>query len=218
MEEKKEKTTKNKSLTGKMPIKLTPRTKRLAIMFVIVLLLIASFFYFFKNILIAAIVNGKPITRISVIKELEKQGGKQTLETLITKALIVQEAEKKGISVTNDEVEKELKKIESQLEQQGQTLEGVLLLQGLTREAVAEETRIQLILKKMIEGKVKVTDKDVDSYLEENKENLPEDLSQDELKKMAKDDLSNQKMNVALQDLLKELKDKANISYFVDYK
>jgi len=47
---------------------------------IIVILLIAAFQL--KGLFIAAMVNGEPISRLTIIKELEKQGGKQALSSL----------------------------------------------------------------------------------------------------------------------------------------
>ena len=60
--------------------------------------------FFAKSIFFAALVNGTPIMRYSVIKELEKQNGKQALESLITKKLILQTAKKKNIEVKQSDL------------------------------------------------------------------------------------------------------------------
>ena len=48
-----------------------------------------------RGLFVVALVNGEPISRIEVIKALEKQGGKATLDSLVTKKLIAQEARSK---------------------------------------------------------------------------------------------------------------------------
>src|SRR5688572_16109970 len=47
--------------------------------------------YFLRGVFVAATVNGKPISRLALVKELEKQNGKETLNSLVTKELIFQE-------------------------------------------------------------------------------------------------------------------------------
>ena len=58
----------------------------------LVIILIAAILFYFKGLFVVALVNGVPITRIAVINELEKQGGKQTLSSLVNQTLILQEA------------------------------------------------------------------------------------------------------------------------------
>src|SRR3990167_8603459 len=65
--------------------------------------------------LLAATVNGEPIGRLAVIAELEKQGGKNTLDSLITETIILQQAKKKNVTVTDKEIDKQIKDIEKSL-------------------------------------------------------------------------------------------------------
>ena len=53
-----------------------------------VIIILAALVYYYKGLFIAATINGSPITRLAVIKELEKASGKQALDSLITKKLI----------------------------------------------------------------------------------------------------------------------------------
>ena len=56
--------------------------------------LVIALAYGFVKMFVAAYVNGRLISRLSVVRELEKQGGKKTLDALIIKSLIAQEAKK----------------------------------------------------------------------------------------------------------------------------
>lgn len=60
---------------------------------------------------IAAIVNGQKITRQELSDLLIETYGEDALEILIRRTLIYQEAEKRGVSVTRNEVEQRLKKM-----------------------------------------------------------------------------------------------------------
>ena len=64
---------------------------------IIAVILLFPLIFFAKNIFLAALVNGTPIARLTVIKELEKQNGKRTLDSLITQQLIFQAAKKKNL-------------------------------------------------------------------------------------------------------------------------
>ena len=107
-----------------------PKPLVIAIGVAVVLILVALFFA--KGIFVAATVNGSPISRLSVVKELEKQGGKQALGAIIDKKLIETELNKQKMSVTPAEIDEEIKKIEAQVSSQGGTLEMALAQQGMT--------------------------------------------------------------------------------------
>src|SRR3989344_2094033 len=72
-----------------------------------VILIVAALFIA-KGIFVAATVNGSPISRLSVIQELEKQGGKQALEAIIDKKLIETELDKQKIVATKEQIEAEI--------------------------------------------------------------------------------------------------------------
>ena len=86
-----------------------PKPLVIAIGIAVILIVVALFFA--KGIFVAATVNGSPISRLSVIQELEKQGGKQTLEAIIDKKLIETELSKQKVTATKDEVDAEIDKI-----------------------------------------------------------------------------------------------------------
>ena len=78
----------------------------------VVLIIVALFFA--KGFFVAATVNGSPVSRWSVIKQLEKEGGKQALESIIDKKLIEAELTKQKITVTQEEVDGVQQAIDSQ--------------------------------------------------------------------------------------------------------
>src|SRR3989344_5775011 len=112
------------------------------------IIILFVFVYFFKGLFVAATVNGEQISRIAVIREIEKQNGKATLESLITKKLILQDAKKNNISITQADIEGEINKISANLKNQGTTLDKALEAQGMTRTQLNEEIKIQLIIQK----------------------------------------------------------------------
>jgi len=169
-----------------------------------------------KDQFVAASVNGKQINRIELIRELEKKEGKRALENLISEELILQEAEKRNISVTNEEVDREIGTIEKTIKSQGQNLDDLLTLQGLTRQQLKDEVRIQLILKKLV-IKAEVTGKEVEEYIEKNNESIPADANMDEIKSQVKTQLEQDKVNQEIQSLVDELRKNAEIEYLLKF-
>lgn len=192
---------------------------RISALIVLAIALITSLLYLYKSWFIAAMVNGQPITRIEIIRELEKQGGAQVMDSIVTKTLIQQEAAKQNIQVADEELNKEIDEFKASLESSGQSFEQLLQAQGVSMEQVKEDFRLRIVLRKILADKTDVTDEDVNSYIETNKENFGEetDTTTEEFRSNIKSSLESQKFNTEVQSLLTELKDKANINYWVQY-
>ncbi len=179
---------------------------------VLVILVVA-----FKGLFIAAIVNGQPISRLQVLQQLEKQNGKQALSSLVTQTLITQEAAKKHVSVSQADVNSDLKKIDDALKAQGQNLDTALAVRGLSKQDLVQQITLQKLVEKMVGKDVKVTDADVQKYIDNNQDTLPKDLSDDQLRAQVKQQLEQQQLQDKTQAFVANLQKKANISYFVSY-
>ncbi len=173
--------------------------------------------YLLKGVVLAATVNGKPILRYSVIKTLEKQNGKDALESLVTESLILQEAQKQGISVLPKDVNEEVKKIEDRMTAQGQNLDSVLELQGMSRSDLEKQIRIQKMIEKIFADKLNVSGEEVDKYIEENKDLLPKDQDVNTLRADVLSQLKQQKLSQEFYPWLQNIKQGAKINYFVNY-
>ncbi len=182
---------------------------------IIIVLIILAFLL--KGLFVAALVNGQPITRLTVIAELEKQGGKQTLASLVNQTLILQEAKKKNINVTQKEIDTQSKQIEDSLKKQGQNLDTALAVQGMTRQDFLMQLKLRSLVEKLLGDQIKVTDQEVSDYIEKNKDTLPTNLKEDEIKTGVKEQLKQQKMASMSQSWLANLTKNAKINYFVNY-
>lgn len=190
-------------------VKKVLSTKRKQVITGAVIVLVLVLLYFGRGLLVAATVNGRPITRLAMVSELEKQDGKQVLQSLVTKELIKQEASKNKITVSKDEINTEISKVEETIKKQGQTLDQALTVQGWTRADLEDQIRTQLLVEKLLADKVSVTDKEVDDYIKENKST--------ETKDAVKSLLKQQKLMTAYQTWIQDLLSKAKINYFVKY-
>lgn len=195
---------KNKKKTHGLP--------KIIIIFLVFIILVGGLFYF-RNRFIVAVVNGQPITRFGLINELEKQSGKKTLESLIIKTLIFQEAKKQKISVSKDEVNQEISKLEESFSSQGQDFNQTLEAQGVTLIQLKEQIEIQKIVEKLVSGSVKVADEEVEKYLEENKDLFPEGTSTEDVKTEARQQLENQRLSEEIQTWIESIKNSAKIIY-----
>ncbi len=179
-----------------------------------ILIVVIAIFGLLKNQFIAATVNGKPITRAELIQELERKQGKAALDSMITEKLILEEAAKKKVEISDQDIDQELKNIEKSVTEQGQNLDQLLLAQNLTHDELKKQVRIQLLLKKMV-GKVEVTEKEVNGYIEKNKDSIPQDAKMEDITKQVKEQLSQQKLNDKIQELIQKLQNGAKIEYLL---
>lgn len=193
------------------------KKKPLSIAIAVVLVLMVIALFFAKGLFVAATVNGNPISRLSIIKELEKQGGKQALEAIIDKKLIEAELNKQNITATKGEIDEEIKKIEAQVAIQGGTLEAALAQQGMTEEKLRERIMIQKRLEKLLADKVAVTEAEVDTYLKDSKAAPPKDMKMEDFRKQISEQLKGQKFQQEAKKWVSDLTANAKIKYYTNY-
>jgi foldase protein PrsA len=181
-----------------------------------VILILAGVVYKYKGLVVAATVDGTRISRLEIIKSLEKQSGKSLLDTFINEKLINNEAKKRGIVITSEDIDAEIKTIEDQVAAQDMDLETALSQEGMTLEELKDQIVLQKELEKMIEDKVAVTDEEVNAFIESNGITIPEG-GDESLNAQIKTQLQSQKFNTEAQTLIEELKSNAEIKYFVEY-
>lgn len=212
---KKEKTVK-KNITSNLIVRLPKKIFLLGLIFLLVLGLI----YFSVRFFLVASVNGQLIGRLTIIQELEKQGGKKTLEVIISKTLINQEAKKRKVNISQKDIDAEIQKIETNVTAQGSTLDQALQQQGMTKNDLTDEIKLQLLVTKMVDNNISVTDKEIDDYLANQKaqsslssaQPVPE-LTRDQ----AKGAIKQQKLQAKIQTFVADLQAKAKINYFIKY-
>ena len=181
-----------------------------------VIIILAALVYYYKGLFIAATVNGSLITRLAVIEELERVSGKQVLDSLITKKLINDEAIKKGVSVTSEEVDAEIKNIENQIKAQGQTLEQVLTAQNMKMEDLKQQIITKKTLEKILADKLQVAETEIEQFVKDNNITIP--AGQEEAyKNQIIAQLKQQKLNSEAESLITSLRSQAVIKYFTNY-
>lgn len=173
--------------------------------------------YYFKGVFVAATVNGNPISRLSIVQELEKKAGKNILDTMITKKLIENEVRKQGIVVLSEDIDTEIKNVEVQITAQGGTLEQALSQQGMTITDLREQIMINKELEQVLGDKIAVSDEEINQYLSENKVSPTKGVSSDDLKNQTREQLKGQKFNKEAAQLIDDLRAKAVINYYTQY-
>ena len=186
------------------------------IIIVVIVVVLLGLLYAAKSLLIAATVNGSPVTRLQVMRQLEKQAGATVLDGFINQKLIAREAKEKDITVNNEEVDAQIKTIEESLTAQNTTLDEALKTQKMTKAELIEQIIVQKQLEKLLAGKISVEESEIDAYIKDNKVTIP--AGQEALyRSQVKDQITGQKMSEQAQGLLDALKASSSIKYFVKY-
>lgn len=202
------------SMTASMPSALQNK-RTVAALFV--LGAIAALLIAFRGEFVVATVNGTPITRAEVIKELESQAGASIVDGIISEKLLLQEAQKEGIDVSQEEIDQKIDSIRKDIEASGQSLDDILEAQGLTLQDVQDQTRLQLTLEKLLADVVSVTDEEVEEAFESQAELMTEDMTEEEFKEQIRQSLSEQKLSFEAQTLIQDLQSNADIQYWKQY-
>lgn len=208
---------KEKTVKKDIASNLTVRSPKKAFLFGLVFLLVLGFIYFLVRFLLVASVNGQLIDRLTIIKKLEKQGGEKTLDVIILKILINQEAKKRKVTVSQKDIDAEIQKIEANVTAQGSTLDQLLEQQGMKKSDLTEEVKIQLLVSKMVGDNINVTDKEVDDYIDSQKIQISPNPDQEFPREQIKQQVKQQKLQQKIQTFVADLKAKAKINYFIKY-
>ena len=190
-------------------------TKKRVIVFLAVVLLLTGL-YFSRSLIFAAWVNGKPVYRFSLVRELEKQGGKQVLDSLIEKSLISSEAQKSKITISQSEIDTEIKNIEQTVSGQGISLDEALNLRGMTRKDLTDQIKTQKTVEKILSSKIVITDQELKDYFNANKTLFGQNPVFDKVKDQVNTQVFQQKLSKQYTTWITDLKTKAKILYFVN--
>lgn len=184
---------------------------------IVALIGIGFAFLYTKGYIVAASVDGSPISRLSVIRELEKQGGEQALEALIEKKMIEKKFEEEGVTIESDAVDKRMEEINAQVAAQGASLEEALAAQGMTEEQLRSQIDTQLKLEALLSDKTGVTGEEVDAHIKENKVTPPKGMTIDQVKIQITAQLKQEKFQAEAQKFMADIKEETTVKYYKVY-
>jgi len=180
----------------------------LAVAIVIIALIVS----YKKGLLIAATVNGSPITNLEVLMRENEQFHQTTVEKLVEEKLILGEAKKKGVTVSEKDIDAKIADIEKQVGG-ASALDSLLTQQGQTRTGIRGQIKISLSLEKMYINEASVSAEEVTQFIEQNKEQM-QSSEPAEMTKEATDYLKSQKLNQIFSTKFAEIKKAASIQIF----
>lgn len=194
----------------------------LAIIFVLAFLLLGGVLgivvYWKRSAFLVAKINKTYVTRWDMLQALEKQYGKSVLGSMVSKQLILEEAEKNGMTVSDLEIQDEITKLQESLKSQGKEMDAFLAERHLTMDDLKDQVRVQKLVVKMIIKDAVITEKDVDDTLQ--KMNPPKGAKQEELVSMRnqiRNNLQREKLDTVYASWSKSLQDKAQITFYQQY-
>lgn len=182
------------------------------------IVILGALLFLGRSLVIAATVNGQPVSRFAIISELEKQGGQQALEKEITRMLVFQEASKKNIVASKEDLDKEIAKITKQVKDQGQDLNELLKAQGISQNDFQNDVKMQIVVTKLLGDKTKVSDKELNDFLSKNADLISKEKDQKKAREDVRQQLSQQKLSTEYQKWIAEIRKNANVLQFVEYK
>ena len=185
----------------------SPRVRWLLLALLVILV---GFFLVKKGYVVAAVVNGKPIFRWELNKQLATRFGQQTLESMITERLITGAAQKEGVITSQADVDAKVVSITQTLGPDV-NLEELLQYQGMTKEDFENQIRLQLTVEKVLGKCVTVEESEIDTFIQGNRETMTA-TDEASLRSEARNTLLSQKTSEKMQPWLMELRDKAKIT------
>ncbi|SES98607.1 SurA N-terminal domain-containing protein [Oceanobacillus limi] len=137
----------------------------------------------------------------------------QTVNELVAQVLIKQEAEDKGIEVTEEEVQTEMESIEEE------ELESYLEQFQLTEAEFKEQINFNVLLNKYMDQELtvdEVSDEEVEERYDQLVEQSGEEIGElEELEETIRQDLKDQKQSEQLQAKLEELQEQAEVEKLI---
>ena len=183
---------------------------------VIIVAAFAGLLYYLRGLFVVAIVNGKPITRYELVRDLEKNYATQELDSVITKKLIYQEAAKRNIVVTDEEVQTQIDELDTQLKSQGTSIEQYMTFNGQTLEQLKDLIKLRKTVEALMQDKLAVSEDEVQKYYDDNKATFGEQKFE-EVKGQITDSLVQNKLSSEFQTWIAGVKANSKIYYLVNF-
>ncbi|WP_342043653.1 peptidylprolyl isomerase [Bacillus sp. OTU2372] len=116
-----------------------------------------------------ATINGEKITKDELYTKLVKQYGSDTVDQMINDKIVETEAEKKKITVSNSTINSEIDKLKEQYGGEN-AFNQALVNNNTTLSALKNDVKNYLLIKKLLEPEIKITEDEMKTYFEENKD------------------------------------------------
>lgn len=123
---------------------------------------------------VVAKIDNNVITKDELYNVLVEQNGEQVLESLISEKVIELEAEKQKVEVSEEEIQKELDELKEAYGGE-EVFNQAMTTYGYTLEALKDNITMNIKLKKLIEPTISISEEEISSYFEMNKETFSQE-------------------------------------------
>lgn len=191
---------------------LSARNKNFIIFLSVAIIVLIGIFFFKRAWLVAASVNGSPVSNLDVQTQLNQEYRDTVIDQLVNEKIVEIEAQKKGVSVTPQEVDQKISEYETQYGGSDK-FDQILKQQNMTRNSLRSYIKNDLYFEKMYGGEVSVSAKEVDDYITVNKSVL-QATEEGAQKTEAEKNIRAQKTFQISSQKFQELKDAAKVTIF----
>lgn len=145
--------------------------KKYFLIILIILGIVMSIGVIFSNKEVVARVDGKAISQDQLYNLLVEQGGQAALDALIDQTIIESEAKKQKIDIADEDIENELKLLEEAYGGE-EALKAAMETSGISLADVKKDLSLNLTIEKLLESRISVTEEEMTTYFNENKESF----------------------------------------------
>ncbi len=153
-------------------------------------------------------VNGTVISKDAFYDALRDKSGPQVLQKMINDQLIKEEAQKQGVAVSDDEVNRELESLKKQAGSD-EKFNAYLKMNHLSMESLKQKVYMSMLVDKLLEKAFPITEDEMKAYYDKHKDKLGKDY--DQAKPQVKKLLIAEKKRKELPKWLDNLKKNAKI-------
>lgn len=121
---------------------------------------------------VLAVVGNEPILKEEWIEELQRQYGSMVLERMITHAAVQKEAQALGITISEDDVEAELRRTMHGYESEEAYYTAMQEQLGLSPEQISKDLHDHLQLEQVAIHGIAVSEEEIDEYVEQHADEI----------------------------------------------
>jgi foldase protein PrsA len=118
-------------------------------------------------------INGDAISKDELYDVMVKQYGAAAVEQLIADKIVAAEAKKEKISITDEDLDKEVEQLKQSYGGE-EVFNQVLASNNTTVDVLKDELKNYLTMRKLIEPQIEISDDEIKTYFDENKDSLGE--------------------------------------------
>jgi foldase protein PrsA len=118
-------------------------------------------------------INGEGISKDELYEVMVEQYGAATVEQLIADKIVASEAKKEKITISDEELNEEVDKLKESYGGE-EVFNQVLASNNTTVDVLKEDLKNYLTMRKLIEPQIEISDEELQTYFDENKDSLGE--------------------------------------------